>query len=455
MDTLFGEHCYRNCIGFLRINVYDLKNKHPTGDYEILDITRVHPEDYNYAWKMAKDALEKEDVDSHVEELMRAPTALESLDIDMFAELLEKKLDSKKHNTLYDIKAELYKPFDDPREIYKDLDPEQVFDLLTATNDDTFARGMLVKVRVLNFLPMDTRPIPVLLEANDLKGFITRANVSDDYGNTNSLQPGDTVMARVLKIEKPEFRCFLSTKESDLRDKSFEPRRPSDTHLIEDLEEEARELERASAAAARKTRQIYERAIRHPLFKNLDASSAEAHLSVQPAGSIVIRPSSSGYNHLAITWKFYDDGTRVSYVHITIREEDKPNNLTLGRKLVIESERYDDLNEVVVRFIDPMVELASSVVEHRRFKAGTRPEIEQFLMNAKIQNPSEIPYVIGVSFDQPPAARFVLYHHTGSKVVADYMTVTPTGLRYFGKKHTSVQNAINYFKRHYKERRDR
>jgi len=62
-----------------------------------LDITRIHPEDYNYAWKIAKDAIDDNNVnDNEVEELMQDPKKLEDIDIDMFADLLEKRMKEKK-----------------------------------------------------------------------------------------------------------------------------------------------------------------------------------------------------------------------------------------------------------------------------------------------------------------------------------------------------------------------
>jgi transcription elongation factor SPT6 len=60
-----------------------------------LDGTRVHPETYEWARKMAVDALElDETVDQTValEEILKAPDRLKELDLDAFAEELKRQV---------------------------------------------------------------------------------------------------------------------------------------------------------------------------------------------------------------------------------------------------------------------------------------------------------------------------------------------------------------------------
>src|ERR1700679_2131626 len=46
--------------------------------------------------------------------------------------------------------------------------------------------------------------------------------------------------------------------------------------------------------------------IRHPNFHNFNTAQAETYLEKQQRGDVVIRPSSKGINHLAVTWKVDD-----------------------------------------------------------------------------------------------------------------------------------------------------
>ena len=41
--------------------------------------------------------------------------------------------------------------------------------------------------------------------------------------------------------------------------------------------------------------------------------------------------------------------------HIEIQEEDKDNQFSLGKKLRIDDEEFEDLDEVIARYVDPMV----------------------------------------------------------------------------------------------------
>lgn len=83
---------------------------------EVLDGSRVHPETYEWARKMAVDALEYDDTaeDANpagaLEEILESPERLRDLDLDAFAEELERQvgegtlgiIDSLIKNHVYD-----------------------------------------------------------------------------------------------------------------------------------------------------------------------------------------------------------------------------------------------------------------------------------------------------------------------------------------------------------------
>lgn len=62
----------------------------------MLDGSRVHPETYEWARKMAVDALEYDDEDPNpagaLEEILDKPEKLKDLDLDAFAEELERQV---------------------------------------------------------------------------------------------------------------------------------------------------------------------------------------------------------------------------------------------------------------------------------------------------------------------------------------------------------------------------
>lgn len=89
-----GPKVFINCSGFIKIDTNSLGDS--TEAYvEVLDGSRVHPETYEWARKMAVDALEYDDEDANpagaLEEILEAPERLKDLDLDAFAVELERQ----------------------------------------------------------------------------------------------------------------------------------------------------------------------------------------------------------------------------------------------------------------------------------------------------------------------------------------------------------------------------
>lgn len=89
-----GPRVFINCSGFIKIDTNSLGDS--TEAYvEVLDGSRVHPETYEWARKMAVDALEYDDEDANpagaLEEILESPERLKDLDLDAFAVELERQ----------------------------------------------------------------------------------------------------------------------------------------------------------------------------------------------------------------------------------------------------------------------------------------------------------------------------------------------------------------------------
>ncbi|XP_026687936.1 suppressor of Ty 6 homolog, partial [Diaphorina citri] len=114
----------------------------------LLDGSRVHPETYEWARKMAVDALEDtedpvEDTNpaGALEEILKEPDKLKELDLDAFAEELERQGFGNKSITLYDIRAELCCRYKDLRAPYQSCNTEQLFDMLTKETPESLYIG--------------------------------------------------------------------------------------------------------------------------------------------------------------------------------------------------------------------------------------------------------------------------------------------------------------------------
>jgi transcription elongation factor SPT6 len=139
---------------------------------EVLDGSRVHPETYEWARKMAVDALEYDDEETNpagaLEEILETPDKLKDLDLDAFAEELERQVLNlrlkyclrwfngvfvlqgfgNRSITLYDIRAELNLRYKDLRCSYQSPNAEELFDMLTKETPETFHVGKLIQATV-------------------------------------------------------------------------------------------------------------------------------------------------------------------------------------------------------------------------------------------------------------------------------------------------------------------
>lgn len=162
--TIFsiGAIVFINCAGFIKIDTSQLSDNNTDTYIEVLDSTRVHPETYEWARKMAVDALEYDDDPGEsnpagaLEEILENPEKLKDLDLDAFAEELERQDLGSKRITLYDIRNELNYRYRDLRESYMPPTAEVAFHLLTRETPESFHTGKMVMGRVIGITR--TRP---------------------------------------------------------------------------------------------------------------------------------------------------------------------------------------------------------------------------------------------------------------------------------------------------------
>lgn len=68
-----------------------------------------------------------------------------------------------------------------------------------------------------------------------------------------------------------------------------------------------------------------------------------------------------GADHLTVTWKVTDK----IYQHIDVKETGKENEFSLGSRLWIGNEEFEDLDEIIARHVNPM---SSNVRDILNFK---------------------------------------------------------------------------------------
>ncbi|XP_059382416.1 transcription elongation factor SPT6 [Carassius carassius] len=494
-----GPKVFINCAGFIKIDTASLGDS--TDSYiEVLDGSRVHPETYEWARKMAVDALEydesAEDANpaGALEEILENPERLKDLDLDAFAEELERQGYGNKGITLYDIRAELSCRYKDLRAPYRPPNTEEVFNLLTKETPETFYIGKLITCVVTGiahrrpqgesydqairndetglwqcpFCQQDN--FPELSEVwnhfdsgscpgqaigvrtrldNAVTGFIPTKFISDKVVKhpEERVKVGMTVHCRIMKIDIEKFNVDLTCRTSDLSDKNNEWKLPKDTYYDFDAETDDVKQEEEQKKKQQRTTYI-KRVIAHPSFHNINFKQAEKMMETMDQGDVVIRPSSKGENHLTVTWKVADG----IYQHVDVREEGKENAFSLGHTLWINNEEFEDLDEITARYVQPMAAFARDLLSHKYFQecnGGDRKKMEEVLIRSKKEKPTFIPYYVSACRDLP--GKFLLGYQPRGKPRIEYVTITPDGFRYRSQMFPTVNGLFRWFKDHYQE----
>lgn len=305
-----------NASAFLKIAL-DFDSKLPKARHvdddvpDPLDSTRIHPEDYELARKMATDALEIDDEDIHDEHpsyiislIMQdadREKKLNDLNLEEFADSLLEANNERKRLTLNEIRFELVKPFAERRPPFQPLRDWDVLTMFSGMSKNALDIGFIVSAQVLR-----PKGLAVRLDSG-IEGLINPNYVSDD--GTVNLKKGQTVNGVIIDVrvnaETDTFTVELSTRATDVQDgdATFRKVAPDSLYWDRSVQERDQEmLARKRRAQVNSGRRI----LKHPNFHNFNMSQAEAHLDKQPRGDVVIRPSSKGVNHLAITWKVDD-----------------------------------------------------------------------------------------------------------------------------------------------------
>lgn len=304
---MMTKNIFMNSSAFLRIAQDELAAdlKRSSEEADVLDDTRIHPEDYEIARKMAADAMEydEDDIDSNkvasqaVIDVMEDDTTAKKLDdlsLDDFASELFKILEVPKRLTLYGIRSEMQQPYSERRAPFTIPNASEIFTMLTGETEATLDRGLIVPVKVSRI--RQDGGILVRLDSG------IEGTISVGYFDQKP-RLGETLQALVMNVKYEEFSVELSAKaeDTDLGDTQFRAI-PTDTFFNQ--AEAAREQADKAIASMRSGRQ--KRLVNHPNFHNQDAGEAEHYLRSLQRGDCVIRPSSKD-DHLAITWKV-DDG---------------------------------------------------------------------------------------------------------------------------------------------------
>lgn len=321
---LLTTKIFLNAAGFLRIiqqqeitskNSRNHNSRHGEAHEDSpdpLDDTRIHPEDYELARKMAMDALELDEEDIHNEHPSHVVTLimndrerdrkLMELNLDEFAISLYEANHDQKRYMLNVIRDELMKPFAELRSKFKLPSNWDIITMLTGETSKTLCIGVIIPVLVYR---IQREGVNVRLDSG-IEGVIEPDNLGEQIRNPfEVVKKGQTIPAIVHQytwnLDHGEFVVHLSSKPSHMKDGDKMFRTTHRDKYWDDarFSKDKDMLDRKKRAETERSRRV----IKHPNFHNFNTAQAEAYLDKQQRGDVIIRPSSKGNNHLAVTWK--------------------------------------------------------------------------------------------------------------------------------------------------------
>eukprot|EP00158_Paraphelidium_tribonemae_P009953 Partr_v1_DN29013_c0_g1_i1_m58653 putative Transcription elongation factor len=436
-----GKVIFMNCASFFRIDQRGLRGNRRLV-IDVLDSTRIHPEDYMLARKMAADALDIEDMideenpSAHVEDIMEQPERLDELDLADFAKELQKQKGQPKKITLEQIKKELNDPYLDARSPFYPPGADELFTMLTAESEKTLKMGMIVAVVVTR---VKDKFVMTRLDSG-LDGIIGIANLGESARITDCSQVvkiGQSLRCQVLGIQKDRFLVDLAVRPVGASLNTGLTALPKDPYYDMNAAQVANNRH-AGAVDSRMQTQI--RSIQHPLFDNINYKQAESKLANQPPGSMVFRPSSQGLTSLSVSWKIAEG----LYQHVEVKEEETGGRA--GKVYRIENDVYGDLDEISVRFVSQLYALCRQVMTCPKFKGGSRDDLHSFVDREMQANPKKVPYVFGHAPRIPGKFLLVYKLHATSPVAQDIITAIPSGLRFRGVVYPDINTLLQAFK---------
>ncbi|XP_048603156.1 transcription elongation factor SPT6 homolog isoform X3 [Brassica napus] len=448
-----GKKVFVNAAGFLRIRRSGLAAS-SSQFIDLLDDTRIHPESYGLAQELAKDIYDQdvrddsnddEDaIEMAIEHVRDRPGSLRKVVLEEY--LASKKRENKKE-TYGNIMRELSCGFQDWRMPYKDPTPDEEFYMNSGETEDTIAEGRIVQATVRRL--QSGRAICVL--DSGLTGMLTKEDFADDGRDivelSDRLNEGEILTCKIKSIQKERYRVFLICKESEMRNNRRQQNQNLDPYYREDRNSLQTEKEKARKEKELVRKHFKSRMIVHPRFQNITADQATEYLSDKDFGESIVRPSSRGLNYLTLTLKIYGG----VYAHKEIVEGGKESkDITslqrIGKTLTIGEDTFEDLDEVMDRYVDPLVSHLKIMLNYRKFRKGTKSEVDELLRIEKSENPARIVYSFGISDEHP--GTFILSYIRSTNPHHEYVGLYPKGFKFRKRMFEDIDRLVAYFQRH-------
>ncbi|KAK8925663.1 hypothetical protein KSP39_PZI018098 [Platanthera zijinensis] len=445
------KRVFINSVGFLRIRRSGAAAA-TSHMIDRLDDTRIHPESFPFAKNMAlavesaaavddDNEMDDEALEMAIDRVRENSETLRSLLIPEYAKSILEKDGVDKRETLADIKFELLHGFKDVRYPFLEPNIDEEFSLLSGETDESLAEWRTVEATVL--FAQDNRVVCSL--DSGLRGFINAEDFSDEGYDPEKVKKGDIMTCKIKNVNKSRYAVHLTCKESEMKRKHYAPLNMDSFFHKDDVTLHS-EQEKARKEKELAKKRFKPRMIIHPRFQNVTADEAMEFLADKDAGESIIRPSSKGPSYLTLTLKI----SNGVYAHKDIAESGKDHKdmtslLRLGKTLTIDKDTFEDLDEVMDRYVDPLVTNLKNMLSYRKFRWGSKSDVDDQIRKEKAENPMRIVYSFGISHDHP--GTFVLSYIRSSNPHHEYVGLYPKGFRFRKRDFEDIDRLVSYFQK--------
>ncbi|RLV92885.1 Transcription elongation factor SPT6 [Spathaspora sp. JA1] len=450
LGELTGAIIFNNCSSFLNIPFNEGSTIRDIS-VELLDATRIHPEDYDLARKMAADALDLDEEDmAQVDEnggiilqlMQEGVNKVDELNLIAYGKELETKFGKKKYATLQMIKEELVNNFEELRRSFKVLESVEVFQMLTGETPDTFGKNVVVPITVTkvgksyqNFDQSQTR----IRFIKGVTSSMVQCNIEEDkIPKAANVEQGQVLQAVTIDVFYESFTANLSLLADEIK-------RATMTSVAKeggkwDFQAEEEDIKREKAKERAKLAKT--RNVQHPLYKNFNYKQAEEYLAPQNVGDCVIRPSSKGPQFLTITWKVANN----LFQHLLIEEK----NQARFKEYVVEGFKYSDLDQLVFQHIQAIAKKVEDMVRHPKFREGALTEVNEWLESYTRANPKSSAYVFCYDHKLPGSFLLLFKVNVNTPINTWHVKTEREGYTLKGFSYPNMLRLCNGFKQTFK-----
>lgn len=98
------------------------------------------------------------------------------------------------------------------------------------------------------------------------------------------------------------------------------------------------------------------------------------------------------------------------------------------------------------RYVDPLVGHLKVMLNYRKFKRGTKAEVDELLRIEKSENPMRIVYSFGISHEHP--GTFILTYIRSTNPHHEYIGLYPKGFKFRKRMFEDIDRLVAYFQKH-------